>query len=351
WLDITEHNQSEQRYRNLVETTKDFIWEINSKGVCTYASPQIFDILGYRPEEVIGKIPFDLMPKEEVERILPIFQQCVSQGSPLSTLEYMVYHKDGHIVFLESKSVPYYNSDGSLQGFRGIDRDITQHKKTEISLSRSKDELGEKVKEQTLELAESEEKYRQLVENANEIIVVSQEGLINFINNRGLEITGYSEKELLSKPFINFIHPDDRAMMIENYQKTSQGKPVPNNYEFRIICKDGSTKWVGINTANIQWQGKPATLGLISDITERKYMEQNLKAYAQKIIRVQEEERKRIAFELHDDTAQYLSILKMQIGALANSEEIQNPKIKEKLLFLERDADRAFQDVHVIAMN
>jgi PAS domain S-box-containing protein len=70
-----------------------------------------------------------------------------------------------------------------------------------------------------------------------------------------------------------------------------------------------------------------------------------LKQYAHRITQVQEDERKRIAYELHDDTAQYLSILKMQIGVLAQSEEIQNPKVKEKLQFLEKDADRAFNDV------
>ncbi len=72
---------------------------------------------------------------------------------------------------------------------------------------------------------------------------------------------------------------------------------------------------------------------------------EQLKQYASKITQVQEEERKRIAYELHDDTAQYLSILKMQLGALVNSEEIQSPRVKERLQFLEKDADRAFSDV------
>jgi two-component system, NarL family, sensor histidine kinase DegS len=70
-----------------------------------------------------------------------------------------------------------------------------------------------------------------------------------------------------------------------------------------------------------------------------------LEQYASRITQVQEAERRRIAYELHDDTAQYLSILKMQLGALVNSEKIQSPEIKQKLQFMERDADRAFNDV------
>ena len=83
----------------------------------------------------------------------------------------------------------------------------------------------------------------------------------------------------------------------------------------------------------------------LHNLTERKMMEQSLKEYARRITQVQEEERKRIAYELHDDTAQYLSILKMQLGALAQSGNIQSREVLEKLRLLEKDADRAYQDI------
>src|SRR5262245_36410139 len=61
--------QCEQRFRDLVETTRDWVWEIDEHGAFTYCSPRLFDILGYEPEEVLGKTPFDLMPEEEARRI------------------------------------------------------------------------------------------------------------------------------------------------------------------------------------------------------------------------------------------------------------------------------------------
>jgi PAS domain S-box-containing protein len=202
WQDVTERKQaeealrlSEEKYRNLVESSSDYIWEANKNGVCTYANPRIYDILGYRPEEVIGKTPFDLMPPEEVKRVLPIFQQCVSQGTPIRSLEYLICHKDGHLVFVENNGTPFNDADGILLGYRGIDRDITERKKAEAALAKAKDELEMRVQERTAELSESEEKYRNLVENTSELVVVFQEGIIKFVNNRGLEITATHEKD------------------------------------------------------------------------------------------------------------------------------------------------------------
>jgi signal transduction histidine kinase len=86
-------------------------------------------------------------------------------------------------------------------------------------------------------------------------------------------------------------------------------------------------------------------LGIFTDITEEKRLRDRLVEYTHRITQVQEQERKRIAYELHDDTAQYLSILKMQLGALLQSGSIQDAKVKEKLQYLEKDADQAFQDV------
>jgi PAS domain S-box-containing protein len=122
-------------------------------------------------------------------------------------------------------------------------------------------------------LKESEEKYRTLVENAGETIVVAQEGVLRFANAAAETLSGYNRHELLDKPFIDFIHPDDRAMVIERYTKRVQGMKVPVRYIFRLLQSSEEIRWVELNAILINWEGKPATLNFLIDITERKKAE------------------------------------------------------------------------------
>ncbi|MFQ5595856.1 MAG: PAS domain S-box protein, partial [Anaerolineae bacterium] len=141
-------------------------------------------------------------------------------------------------------------------------------------------------------LRASEEKYRLLVETANEAIVVAQDGRLKFFNPKAMEITGYSQAELASKPFPELIHPDDRQMVVENHLKRLAGETLPQTYPFRIVDKSGNTKWMEINAVVIDWEGRPATLNLLTDITERKRAEELLR---------ESEERYRTLFEQAND--------------------------------------------------
>jgi len=125
-------------------------------------------------------------------------------------------------------------------------------------------------------LHESEEKYRLLVENANESIVVAQDGIIKFANPRVRQIVGFSKEEMESRPFLDFVHPDDRAVMKERYEKRLRGDPLPEVHTFQVIDKSGDVHWVEARGASIVWQGRPASLTVLTDITERKRAEQLL---------------------------------------------------------------------------
>jgi len=139
--DITNRKQADEvlkeaidKFRALVETTHDFIWEVTADGFYSYCSPQIKDILGYRPDELLGKTPFEFMPLHEAKQAAKIFNNFVAHQAPFKALENIHLSKDGLEVVLETSGVPFFSTSGELQGYRGIDRDITERKQAEIKL-------------------------------------------------------------------------------------------------------------------------------------------------------------------------------------------------------------------------
>lgn len=137
-------------------------------------------------------------------------------------------------------------------------------------------EQREKRKQAEAALRESEEKYRQVVENANEAIFVSQDRVIKFFNPKTVEIFGHSKEDLSSAPFLKYIHPEDRGLVMERHQKRLKGEDLPHVYPFRIVDEGGKIKWVEINAVIINWEGNPATLNFLNDITNRKKTEENI---------------------------------------------------------------------------
>lgn len=125
-------------------------------------------------------------------------------------------------------------------------------------------------------LKHSEQRYRHVVDYAGEAIVVAQEGMIRFANPRCEAISGYSMPELQSTPFLDLVHPEDRRRIGENYQKRLAGLPAEDHYAFRVVRKTGETVLLELSAVRIEWEGRPATLNFLSDITERSQLQQRL---------------------------------------------------------------------------
>lgn len=119
----------------------------------------------------------------------------------------------------------------------------------------------------------SNEKYRLLVENANDLIFVSQNDVIKFYNRKFCKVMGYSAEELGTYSFIHFVHPDDRNMVQEKFNNQTQKEAVPTVYSFRALNKSGEVFWLEINSVAIQWEDEPALLNFIRDITEQTKLE------------------------------------------------------------------------------
>jgi PAS domain S-box-containing protein len=125
-------------------------------------------------------------------------------------------------------------------------------------------------------LRRSEEKYRLVVENANEGIFLTQEGKPIFVNPMCSLLTGYSANELMSHPFEELIHPDDRQMVSQRYAQRLAGDQASYSYRFRILTKDGSVKWMHLNSVLLGWENRATVLGLLTDITDRAQAEKRL---------------------------------------------------------------------------
>ena len=139
-----------------------------------------------------------------------------------------------------------------------LEQEITSHKQAEE------------------ELRKSEHRYRLLIENANEAILVIQDGVIKFVNSRASESFGYSEQILLSTPIFELIHPEDRDAVMDRYLQKINGDATSTRHTYRTIHKSGQVSWIEISSVLIEWEGRPATLNLITDITDRKHAEDAL---------------------------------------------------------------------------
>ncbi len=131
----------------------------------------------------------------------------------------------------------------------------------------TKDEL-ESLRARVAQLEKEEERYRSLVEKARLAIVVAQDAILKYVNPQACELVGRSADELLSKPMEAFVHPHDRELVMERHKRRLTGEDVPKTYSSRVLHANGSARWVEISVRDMNWDGRPATLALLTDITD-----------------------------------------------------------------------------------
>ena len=257
---------SQGRLRALVETTSDWIWEIDSRGVYTYVSPKVTELLGYSVEEVLGKTPFDLMPPGEADRNALIVQPIIDNAQPIRNLENINAHKDGRCVVLETSGVPILDTLGTVVGYRGIDRDITDRKQMEERLKKS------------------EERFRSLSEASLEAIVFSEDGIIVDANEALNRLFGYDGEDLRGRPATDFIVPERRTFTDERMRTRTEGI-----YETLGLRKDGGVFPIEVNPREFEHDGRKLRISAVRDLTDRKKIEKQLKDYQEHLQRLVEE--------------------------------------------------------------
>jgi PAS domain S-box-containing protein len=249
--------ESEERFRALVETTSDWVWEVDQQGIYTYASPKARELLGYKPQEILGKTPFAFMPPDEAKRIRDVFQKYTAGQKPFSRLENTSRHKDGRLIVLETSGVPFFDSNGKLLGYRGIDRDITERKQAEEALR------------------ESEERLRQIASSLREVIWLrdAKTRQVLYVNPAYETLCGQPCESIYKNPdaFLDTIHPDDKPRIAKGV--------IGRVEEHRIIRPDGSIRWVLGRTFPVRNEAGEIyrITAILEDITERREAEEALR--------------------------------------------------------------------------
>jgi PAS domain S-box-containing protein len=165
--EIAEHKlteaaliESRKKYQDLIETTSEFIWEMDNQGRYTYCSPQLEVLWGIKPETLIGKTPFDVMPPENRDSALEQFSEILKFPQSFKDMQSMAINAQGQLSYIETSGLPFFDPHGKLLGYRGISRDVTERKLAEENLRRAYDELEVRVKERTVELSVRNEKLK-----------------------------------------------------------------------------------------------------------------------------------------------------------------------------------------------
>jgi PAS domain S-box-containing protein len=276
--DITECKQkeqalreSEERFKQVAENAEEWIWEIDADGMYTYSSPIVERILGYKPEEIVGKKHFfDLFIPESREQLREAAFAAFERKQPFHGFLNKNVHKSGEEVWLSTSGVPMVDAQGVLVGYRGTDTDITEVKKADEALRTS------------------EAKYRELINGMNDTAwVIDSDAKFVDVNEAAVRMLGYSRAELLSMGPADI----DSSLSSEEISKLVRNMPADQTQVFETshTTKDGKKIPVEISSSLVTYQGRQAVLSIARNITDRVEMRRKIEEYALNLERKVEE--------------------------------------------------------------
>ncbi len=243
--------QSEQRYRTLAEAAQDAIFVVNREGIMQYANSFAANQLGRRPEEVVGKRQEEIFPAHEARRHLEQMERIFTTGEALYE-EAKLPIPCGEL-WISNRLVPLKDDSGQVQAVMGIAREITEQKRLEE------------------ELRQSAERFRQLLEALPVATRVIQKNRVVYSNAADALLFGYDQpEEVIGSDAFAYIAETDIARLRAYAARRAAGEPAPTRYEAQAKRRDGSVFPVELSVTRVIYDGQPATLAVLTDLTEHK---------------------------------------------------------------------------------
>jgi PAS domain S-box-containing protein len=337
--DITERKLAEEALRKNEATLQatlaaipDLLFEVGLDGRYLAYHSNRNDLLAAPSEEFLGKLVSEVMPPDATAVVMGVLLEANASGQ--STGKQIALALPQGQRWFELSATRKSTGLNEEQSFIVISRDITERKLAEEALR------------------ESEEKYRNLVDRANDGIVIAQGNVIEFSNSAFTKNLGYEVRELNGIEFASLIPQENRQLLIERHKKRLAGEEVPSVYEAKLLHKNGNKISFEVNASVIQYMGKPADLVILRDLTERKKAEQKLLAYSEHLEEMVEERTR----ELSDAQEKLIRQEKLAVlGQISGSvsHELRNPLgvISNAIYFLnlvQPDADDKVRKYHAM---
>lgn len=284
-----EARKSDTRFRQLVESAKDLIYNIDYNGIVTYANRVTTTRYGYGMDDVLGQPFTNFIHPDYLEEVVTFYLHKRDDDNPESYFEFPVLTKAGEPVWI-GQNARRLEFDGEVS-FIVIARDISERKKTEEALLRASQAIEK-----------SEAKYRGILENMDlGLLEVDPEDRILHAYPKFCELSGYSEDELIGKKATQLLLPPEYHDVL-NSQNSSRKQGMASVYEVELIRRDGTRRWVIISGAPFTNQEGEITgsLGIHFDITERKELQAELIEAKEAAERAQESEREFLASMSHE---------------------------------------------------
>lgn len=292
--DITERKKIEEelrlqnaRNRNLIEN------EVAGIGISDFdenlisVNQTFANMLGYTIDELEGMNLSELTNNDEYRKYNE--ENKKRKEGKTSVYESQLTSKDGSKINVIINASPHKNSEGKIIGTVGVIIDITEKKKAEQAAR------------------ESENWFKKLSDTISAAIFIYRKGNLIYVNRTAEYITGYSQKELLNMKLLEIIHPDYKKLVSDRLNARKESDDVSDHFEMKIQKKDGSPAWVDFTTGNIDWKGKPARIGTVTDITDRKLAEENLRENEKKLKMITENTNSLVAIMDQGGIFEYIS--------------------------------------------